>query len=556
MASPYTQFSTRQTPQREPIATQIDRQVKNSAGGYVYDVGDFKALERFLILGTEGGTYYVKEKALTREAAIRSIKAIAADGRRAVEQIVAVSDSGRAPKNDPAIFALALAASAEDPKTRAFALSQLPKVCRIPTHLFHFITYVKQFRGFGSGLKKAVARWYNDQPVDKLAYEVVKYQQRDGVSNADCLRLGHPKTADIQRNLLYKYIVDGWEATFDFCRKAEPNVDGGYPRLPDIVRGFEDAKGWSIISVGALVQCIRDYNLSREMVPTEALKHREVWEALLEKMPYTAMIRNLGNMSKAGLLTPLSDASKTVAERLHDQAALKKARIHPLGVLIAMKQYALGHGLKGDGWWNPDPLVVDALDDAFYLAFDQMEPTGKRLLIAVDMSGSMWGSDFPSWRGRYDTDIAGTCVHPCEAAAAMALAAAKKESNYYIMGFSSEFKQLGITPKMRLTDAVQHTLAKTFGRTDCALPMIWARENKVNVDAFIVLTDNETWAGSMHPSQALKRYREFSGINAKEIVVGMTSTGFTIADPKDPGTLDIVGFDAAAPQVIGDFIRQ
>ena len=33
----------------------------------------------------------------------------------------------------------------------------------------------------------------------------------------------------------------------------------------------------------------------------------------------------------------------------------------------------------------------------------------------------------------------------------------------------------------------------------------------------------------------------------------MTSNGFSIADPDDDGMLDVVGFDASAPQVIADF---
>ena len=35
----------------------------------------------------------------------------------------------------------------------------------------------------------------------------------------------------------------------------------------------------------------------------------------------------------------------------------------------------------------------------------------------------------------------------------------------------------------------------------------------------------------------------------------MVSDGFSIADPADAGTLDIVGFDTATPQVNGDFAR-
>jgi 60 kDa SS-A/Ro ribonucleoprotein len=69
------------------------------------------------------------------------------------------------------------------------------------------------------------------------------------------------------------------------------------------------------------------------------------------------------------------------------------------------------------------------------------------------------------------------------------------------------------------------------------------------------LTDNETWAGAVHPVQALRQYRERTGIAAKLVVVGMVSNGFSIAEPNDAGMLDVVGFDAAAPAVIADFIR-
>ena len=94
-----------------------------------------------------------------------------------------------------------------------------------------------------------------------------------------------------------------------------------------------------------------------------------------------------------------------------------------------------------------------------------------------------------------------------------------------------------------------------FGGTDCALPMVWALRNRIEVDTFVVYTDNETWAGNVHPFQALAEYRHRMGRAARLVVVGMTATGFTIADPSDPGMLDVVGFDTAAPQVMADFAR-
>ena len=114
---------------------------------------------------------------------------------------------------------------------------------------------------------------------------------------------------------------------------------------------------------------------------------------------------------------------------------------------------------------------------------------------------------------------------------------------------------LNISPRMRLDDVVKRIGNLPFQGTDCSLPMIWARENGVNVSAFITYTDSETWAGNVHPSQALRQYRNEFVRDAKAVVVGMTSNGFTIADPNDRGMLDIVGFDTTAPAVIADFVR-
>src|SRR5262249_15519555 len=153
-------------------------QVTNSAGGYAWPVDDWMRFDRWLVLGSEGGSYYIQERALTLENAQAVLRCLQADGPRAVRRIVEIADVGRAPKSDPAIFALALAASGKvTPETRAAALAALPKVCRTGTHLFHFAQYVDGMRGWGRGLRRAVSGWYA-QPADRLAYQAVKYQSR------------------------------------------------------------------------------------------------------------------------------------------------------------------------------------------------------------------------------------------------------------------------------------------------------------------------------------------------------------------------------------------
>jgi 60 kDa SS-A/Ro ribonucleoprotein len=197
----YQSFSTRKTPQSEPIPGV--NQVKNSAGGYIWAINDWKRLERFLILGSEGGTYYIKQRKLTRDNAEAVLRCVKEDGLRVVSTVVEISHSGRAPKNDPALYALAMCLKLGDLETRQAATRALPRVARIGTHLFHFVAFLEQFGGWGRLTKSAIAGWYNGMNASKLAYQVVKYQQRDGWANRDLLRLSHPKPPTDTHNAIY-----------------------------------------------------------------------------------------------------------------------------------------------------------------------------------------------------------------------------------------------------------------------------------------------------------------------------------------------------------------
>jgi 60 kDa SS-A/Ro ribonucleoprotein len=519
-------FSRKATLQSQAIPGSA--QVPNSAGGYAWPVDDWVRLERFLVLGSEGGSYYATERALSRANAEAVERCVRADGQRTVARIVAVSDAGRAPKNDPAIFALAMAAKLGDFETRRAALAALPQVCRIGTHLMHFAEYVQAFGGWGRGTRTAVARWYNDKPVGKLAYQVVKYQARDGWSHRDLLRLAHPKAATPEHDALYRWVVRG---------EAPANA-------LDLVEAFEQAK--RATDVAEIVRLIAEHDLPRECVPTEHLNDARVWAALLERMPLLAMIRNLATMTRVGLLAPLSAPTRTVVERLGDGKKLADARIHPIAVLAALKTYAAGRGARGQNMWTPVSAIVDALDDAFYGTFRHVEASGTRTLLALDVSGSMDGGVVAGVPG----------LTPRVASAALALVTAATEKQHALVAFETKLTELSISPRWRLDRVVKAMSGLPFGGTDCALPMLWATEKRIDVDTFVVYTDSETWFGSIHPAQALREYRQRTGISAKLVVVGMVSNGFSIADPDDAGMLDVVGFDTATPTVIGDFARK
>lgn len=523
------------TPQNQPIPGT--NQVPNSAGGYAWALSHWQRFSRFLVLGAEGGTYYISEKALTIENANAVLACIAEDGVRVVQEIVAISQAGRAPKNDPAIFALALVAAKGNDAARKAALDALPEVCRTGTHLFQFATYVQAFRGWGRGLRRAVGAWYQALEPRKLAYQVVKYRQRENWTHTDTLRLAHPKPVTDAHGAIYKWITNREET--EWAKDFAPPADEALA----FIWAFERVQ--TAADVETVVKLIETYDLPREALPTQWLNDPAVWEALLVKMPLTAMIRNLGVMSKIGLLTPLSDVEQTVVERLGDTNRLRKARVHPIAVLSALRVYGMGRGFRGDGTWKPTARITDALDAAFYEAFHNVEPANKRIMLALDVSGSMGAGAIAGVPG----------LTPRDGSAAMALVTAKTERQHAIVSFQDKIVPLNISTKMRLDDVTKATNGLPFGRTDCAQPMIYALDNKIKVDTFVIYTDNETYAGTPHPAQALVKYRDKLGIDAKLVVVGMTSNNFTIAGPKDPAMLDVVGFDSAAPAVISDFAR-
>ena len=533
------------TPQSQKA---VKGQKKNAAGGFVFTISDMDRAKRFLILGSESNFYTPGQKLSAENAKVlvKLASASTESSRELVDEIVAVSTAGRAPKQNPGLFALAIAASNGTDEARAYALAQLSAVARTGTSLFLFLGYIEQFRGWGRALRRTVSEWYTTKGADKAAYQAVKYQSREGFTHRDAFRLSHLVTDDAAFKGLGEWILRGDDTN-----------------APKIVKGFVAAH-----AAGADIPAIvREYGLSWEMLPTENLNKVEVWDALLDgNVPLGALIRQLPRLTRIGVVGSMSPRTKDIAARLTDKDEIERARIHPLSVLTAMKTYASGKSVKGSSTWTPVPAISKALDSAFYLAFKNVEPANKRTLIGLDVSGSMgWGA--------YSEDANLT---PREITAAMSLVISSTEPMTHVIGFTGGTAPRSyrsstaapssyaatvtdlsnvVTAGRRLDDVVKDVSNLPMAGTDCALPMLYAMEQGLEVDTFVVMTDNETWAGSVHPFQALKQYRAKTGIPAKLVVFSTEATKFSIADPDDDGMLDIAGFDSSAPSLLADFSR-
>ena len=245
-------------------------------------------------------------------------------------------------------------------------------------------------------------------------------------------------------------------------------------------------------------------------------------------------------MTTVGLIAPFSDTTKRVVERLTDVDVIKRGRVHPMQFLLASAVYGSGGGYRSGKTWVPEGKIVDALGEAFTLAFQTVKPSGKRTLICLDVSGSM------------NNHVIGSPISCREAGAAMGLVTLATEEHCAVVGYDRSLYPLAMSPKSSLREAL---LAARVGGggTDASLPVLWATQEHLNVDTFVFLTDNETWAGDIHTHQALRAYKETSGIDARTAFVAMNANRYTIADPTDATHLDLVGLDGSTPGLVSEF---
>ena len=262
--------SVEEVPQCKPLAGMV----RNSAGGFSWPVDDVRRLRRFLCLGSEGGAYYTGGRKLGLENA-QCITRLIASGRglEVVSEIVDFSLGGRAAKQNPVMFALAMCARGEDKETKKAAYKALNRVCRIPTHLFSFVDFcegVSSGSGWGRAHRRAVQGWYNEKKGKPLAIAVTKYQRRGGWSHLDVLRLCHLVPTNDEVACVCRYVVKGMDnCRAEFARRGVAEID-------EVLVFLEAVEAAKSTDEAALVRLIRGNGLVREHIPTVHLNSTAV----------------------------------------------------------------------------------------------------------------------------------------------------------------------------------------------------------------------------------------------------------------------------------------
>ena len=568
---------------------------------FVYKLSLKDYILRLLILGTTENKYDTRKKGLSADniTYIKN-KINSGDGEEICNIVRDVYKEGRAPKQDATMTTIALLCRAKDLSIRNMGLQLLDNFKTI-SHLYSWKKYHasienhttgQKSKGFGRAVKRQINNWilsYRDKPED-LAYQITKYMAREGWSFKNILQCTHVKTGSgddrvfedkegvvnskskrnkntsppTELDLVLRYVVNGVEA---MDKLATPNLlcTNVYQYLVNVY----DAMRMQPDKKKSLIELIYTHKLTREQVPTWSLTDTEVLSALLINksktrvtMPLTALLRNLGNLSAHNVFSD-NTTLQLVMKHLVNSDTIKFSKIHPVSVLTAWFTYRNGVGNRGNNSWAPNKDIVKTLEEMFYLSFKNVEPTGKRICFLIDCSGSMCSASLCEGV---------TCA---ESAALLAMIFARSETSnetspdhsFYLftskkIGYGGGYGNTGLTDVSDVIDAdadfnkvLNACQRSDWGMTDISMGILEALKYKRKYDAFVVITDNDVNSG-IKPSEAMKQYR--SGMkmpNTKLAVIATQGSDYSIADPKDPLMMDMVGFDSHGPKILQDFIR-
>lgn len=513
------------TSQKNPLIGKD--MVKNLAGAYAFKADDFTALDRWLLTGSSTNAFYQKKEEMTADNIKILISAAKADAKKVASKILYASVHGISVSTP--IFALAVLSSVDTTEAKKAFKEIFNSVIRTASHLYEFLEYNKNIRGFGKIIRSAVNSWFAEG--GDLEYQFLKYQSRSGWAHKDVLRKFHITPSTDAMNSLFKWAVKGW----DTLSPSEKD------KL-DKIKWFEYIKENK--DEASVIFAIKEGNLTWEMVIGNVQNiTTTIWKELFMCMPVTATIRYLATLTANGVFKDIAMLN-ILENRLTDESKLTKAKVHPLSLAKALSIYTSGGKASEHSKlrYTPIPRVIDILNKAIETSFKTINPTNKKILISVDVSGSMWGGS------------AYGSLAPAQVAGLIALSFAKSEKNYFVGKFDTIYSPMNITKStsfQQVIDKKSGIWPKDFGGTDASLAYTYALKNKEVYDAFINITDNESWSGD-HPVSALKNYRNKINKNAKAIYISLIPYGdrTSLVDTSDKNSYDIGGFSDETVKII------
>jgi len=510
---------------------------ENLAGGYGFKTSDWTALRRWLLTGSMFDAYYQGKDQMTKKNVEVLERVMKEDATKVASEILDASKKGVS-FHTP-IYALTVLSTGDKSAKNAFR-EAFPQVIRNGSQLYEFLNYTRGLRGFGTLIHKTIKDWFAGKDAKELEYQFLKYQSRYDWSGRDVLRMIKPIPQDDTVKAVFNWIVGGTKKNPLFTE---------WPKTLERIRTYEFFKSGKA-SESDVIDAIGKYRMTWEMMPGNLTQTPKVWEALFHNMPVGATIRNLGNLTDKGVFKKSENLD--ILEQRFSKDNLKKAYVHPVVFASALMIYEAGGSMgRSKLTWDPVSRVMDAMESGIDACFDSVEPTGKHIFFALDVSSSMTGGS-----------VATLWMTPLQVQGVMALASVRTEKNYFVGGFNEDFQVLSrFTKNLSYARAVDYHNGPwpgNFGGTDANAAYRYAIKNQIHTDIFVFMTDGESWSGFQHPAEGLKEYRSRINRNVKAIYITLVPYGdkITLADPKDKHSYDIAGFTGQTPKSINLIIKE
>lgn len=527
-------------------------------------------VRRFLCLGSKDNVYRsnAQHSKFSRNDVPFIERLIADRGIEVLDWINDVSVNNKACRQEPTMFAYAFCMVHGDEDVKNYGYQMLSNICRIPTHLFQFQNYCEELNmqknnksGWGRRHRMGISKWYNNfaDKAPKLAHLVTKYKKRSKWNHRDIVRLAHVKPQNERIRTILKFIVnkemDDVITLHDSLKiddrddKIVKEQKEQHTEVKKFLRAVVDAKNCE--DKMQLIELITEHGLAREHIPNSFLSEKEVWRVLLRTMPLTAMIRNIGKMTQLGIFEDehASFFVNLVREKMNSEV-LQKAKVHPMKILFALKQYNEGKGDQCRLDWRPSHAITTIFEKAFIDSVRLQPRTDKRYLLAVSVSGEM------------NKKLVGSPLTASEAAGAMVHTIVKQNDRVETLLFKNNLERpyiSTINPDDNLNSIKRKLDILSSSKGHHINFSTWARDNN-NFDVIMIFTDTLKGEGDSRVAEPFDYFCQSHGVGAPNhvrVIVAMTgkpSDQVDDVEPRDGQTLHVIGFDPSTPQIINSFI--
>ncbi len=486
----------------------------NAAGGLAYSMSPRQALAQYAATGCLNTTFY----AGADEQLATIIELAAKVEPEFIARVALYARSKSHMKDTPALLVAILSVRSPGLMAEVF-----DRVIDSPRMLRTFVQIMRSGavgrKSLGTLPKRLVLQWLasrSDEQVFRASVGIAP-------SLADIIRMVHPSPATPAREALLGYLV------------GKPYAAAS---LPDVVIAFETFK-----------TMLRTYPRAElPDVPMEMLTSLPLtkahWTALARKSSWQTLRMNLNAFARHAVFLDEPEVTAELAAKLRDPRAIARARVFPYQLLAASKN--VGNAVP--------PEIREALQDAMEIALNNVPAVNGKVWVFPDVSGSMQ-SPVTGHRDGASSNI--RCI---DVAALVAAAIVRRNPRAGVLPFSDSVVDVipPLNPRDSVTTNAQRLASLPSGGTNCAAPLEFLNQRKLNGDLLIFVSDNESWMNSLgthgRSTAMFAQWQLFKSRNPRAKLVCLdVQPNLTTQAPERQDVLNVGGFADSVFNVIAEF---